>query len=293
MPDNARSSDPAHSPSTGEIRARVGQHWEDAADGWERWEPHFLAGAWPITQRMLSVLDLSPGDRVLDVGCGLGDPALSIGTAVRPHGSVLAIDLSPSMVAATLRRSELLQIDNIACRTGAAEDVSRDDGPFEAISARFSIMFMPDIDAGLNHLRSLLVPGGRIAVAAWRPHAENPMFAIPHEQVSKFIDLPAPDPKSPHPMRLAEDGELVTALSTAGFVDVQVEKVPMYLFAQTAEEYLSMIEAMSPTLIQALKSLPSGQEDQFRTGFLSAVASYQSGPVIRVPATAQVGWASV
>jgi cyclopropane fatty-acyl-phospholipid synthase-like methyltransferase len=73
--------------------------WQRAAAAWHHWSP--VLGDWlgPITTRMLDLAQLGPGARVLDVGAGTGEPALSAAARVGPTGAVLATDISDNILA--------------------------------------------------------------------------------------------------------------------------------------------------------------------------------------------------
>ena len=73
---------------------RVRAEWQAVAGGWRRWEPLFQSFTWPLALRMAAAVQVGDGQRVLDVGCGIGDPTLQIAVLVGPHGRVLGVDLS-------------------------------------------------------------------------------------------------------------------------------------------------------------------------------------------------------
>lgn len=51
--------------------------WNNAAAGWRAWWPTWEEGLRPISERLLSLAHVSPGCRVIDVGTGIGEPALT------------------------------------------------------------------------------------------------------------------------------------------------------------------------------------------------------------------------
>ncbi len=286
------TGDPKLAAAAGALRERSRQEWNSVADAWDAWEPHFAAGSWPVTQKLIAGLCLSPHSRVLDVGCGVGNPALEVALALAPHGSVLAIDPAEGMVACTSRRADALGITNLTCRVTAAEDLAEPAASFDAVVARFALMFMADVPLALRHLHSLLRPGGRIAVSVWAPHQVNPMFALACQELAKVVDLPKPGPNEPGPMRLSRDGELTEALTDAGFHDVHVEPVRLYQFARDPADYWNMVTALAPGFRREVERMTDQQRQSVRRGLMAAVAQYASGPVIRVPALAQVGTAT-
>src|SRR6266568_1404202 len=77
----------------------VRNEWQAVAGGWRRWEPMLQSFTWPMSLRMVTAAAIGPGQRVLDVGCGMGDPTLQVAVLVGPHGRVLGIDVAEGMIA--------------------------------------------------------------------------------------------------------------------------------------------------------------------------------------------------
>ena len=63
--------------------------WQSVAEGWRRWEPMFQSFSWPLALRMAAAAEIGSAHRVLDVGCGIGDPTLQVAVLVGPLGRVL------------------------------------------------------------------------------------------------------------------------------------------------------------------------------------------------------------
>jgi SAM-dependent methyltransferase len=115
---------------------------------------------------VVSLLDLAPTSRVLEVGFG---PGIAIREAARrvPNGTVTGVDHSDVMVhQATRRNAAAVRAGRVRLHLGAADDLPPLDGPFDRIYCVNSIGFWRDQDRCLTTLRGLLKPGGRLAIAS-------------------------------------------------------------------------------------------------------------------------------
>lgn len=150
----------------------------------------FNAFAEPELRLAMSGLALTPGVRVLDVGCGTGEALGWLHDAVRPTGSVVGMDLSAAHVrvarAAAPDSVPVLQEDMMRTRLAP--------GSFDLIWSVNTINHLRDPAAGLNTLAGLLRPGGRIAIGqssllpdqhfAWDSHLER----LTNEAVHRYYE---------------------------------------------------------------------------------------------------------
>lgn len=110
-------------------------------------------------------LAAGPGDRVLDVGCGTG----GVAELVAPSGAdVVGIDLAPGLIEIAKERAAERNL-SIDYRVGDCEDLDVEDASFDAVGSSVGIMFAPDHEASARELARVTKPGGRLALANWKP----------------------------------------------------------------------------------------------------------------------------
>lgn len=222
------------------IRYRAGQRqeWNTAASGWQnRWqeiEPPLQS----VSDRMMELADIQPGQRVLDVATGIGEPAVTAARRVGPSGRVTAIDLSPQMLAFGRTRATELGLHNIDFREMDAEALDLPEHSFDIILSRFGLMFLPALDAALKSMLKLLLPGGRLVAAVWGPPQKVPFARLPMEVMMRELQLPPPPPGMPGPFRLGDANYVEQLLTQAGFTQIHIEPMMLTLEWDSVEEYV-------------------------------------------------------
>ena len=116
----------------------------------------------PITTRLLYNAGLTPGMRVLDVGCGAGDVSLLLAELVGRDGSVVAIDHSPAALATARARIERAGARNVTFYHSRARDFSGRAG-FDFAIGRYVLVHQLDPAQFLADVAGLLRPGGIVA----------------------------------------------------------------------------------------------------------------------------------
>jgi ubiquinone/menaquinone biosynthesis C-methylase UbiE len=269
---------------------RVREEWSAVAGGWRRWEPLFQSFTWPLALRMAAVAQLADGQRVLDVGCGIGDPTLQVAVLVGPHGRVLGIDLVEDMIRTARERAAALGLTHVEFRAADVGTIELAPRTFDTIFGRWSLNYVADVRQVLTRLRAVLVPGGRIAIAAWAPPEANPWVTIPMEAIARVLPLPPPNPAVPGLFHLSADGALAGALAAAGFGDTGQERVQLSQFARDASEFWAMLTDMAGPLAPLLAGLAASERAEVLRSVARGITPYRVGDVFRIPAQAQLAW---
>jgi ubiquinone/menaquinone biosynthesis C-methylase UbiE len=176
-------------------------------------------GNWPPVARgfetQVKLLDISEGDHVLDVGCGIGLQALSMARQVGPGGRVVGTDLSNLMIELAKSKSAGSDLP-VEFLTADALAQPFPDASFDALRTERVLMYIKDTRAVLGEFKRLLKPGGRIVIFDFDWDAM--VIAHKDKELTRKIVRYASD--SFPSGRIG--GELFHWLRQMGFTDVEV-----------------------------------------------------------------------
>jgi ubiquinone/menaquinone biosynthesis C-methylase UbiE len=228
-----------------EFKAQQRQMWNNAAAGWQTWWETIERGAQKVSDKIVQLAEIKPGDRVLDIATGIGEPAVTAARKVMPKGNVTAIDISPQMLAIAKTRAKSLGLDGIMeFRESDGEKIDSPDptAKFNAVLSRFGLMFFPNLPAALVKIRHLLITNGRLSAAVWSIPSKVPLIDLAFSTVRKQINAPLPPTGTPGPFALADTEALKQLFSQAGFKDIKVETVQITFEFDSPESYTKHIQ---------------------------------------------------
>jgi SAM-dependent methyltransferase len=128
--------------------------------------PSLAPNLLPAIARLVSACGVDPGNRVLDVGCGTGNAAL---TARRAGADVTGVDVTRPMLDLARESSELAGYDDVNWIAGDAEALPFPDEAFDVVLSSFGHVFSPAaVEAGREMVR-VARSGGRVAFTSWSP----------------------------------------------------------------------------------------------------------------------------
>ena len=109
----------------------------DRADAWHRAKQRREETTGAVTELMLDLADLRPGDRVLDVAAGTGDSSLIAARRVEPNGKVLAVDISANMLERAEASAREAGLTRFETQVMNAEKLDFEANAFDAVLCRW------------------------------------------------------------------------------------------------------------------------------------------------------------
>lgn len=175
----------------------------------------------PLGRAAIQTLGLAGGERVLDVGCGVGGTPTDLAQAVGPSGWVVGLELLPAAVEAA-KRTEGLPA-NVSFECGDAQTFPLNPGAFDAIFSRFGIMFFAQPADALSNLRQALRPGGRMSFVCWRALSDNELDSFPLDAAAPHLpaELVSLAPNAAA-FSFSDPDDLLDLMRAAGFEAIEI-----------------------------------------------------------------------
>jgi ubiquinone/menaquinone biosynthesis C-methylase UbiE len=162
-----------------------------------------------ITNQTLDRMDLQPGDRVLDLGCGTGWASRRMARVVA-EGEVVGLDVADEM----LRRAEQSSagLSNVRYVWGSAEKIPAPDNHFTKVLSVESFYYYADQEKALDELRRVLAPGGKLFILI-------NLYKDNHYSLRWTQELKVP-------VQALSEAEYLTLLGRHGFKGAAARRIP-------------------------------------------------------------------
>jgi len=212
-------------------------------------------------EALLAPLDLRPGSRVLDYGCGPGFVTEGMAGIVGSNGRAYGVDLNASFVTNASNRNS--RSDNISFHLVDGDRIPLDDATVDRLLCKNVLEYVPDVQTTLAEFRRVLEPGGRFLLidSDWGFVAVEPWG---RERTRRFFEAAAPAFKEPEIGR-----KLRAQVIDAGFDDVEVR---VQAGVDTAGGSLFVLRNMA-SYASAFDAISAGEVDAMLGEAEAAVAS--------------------
>lgn len=270
--------------------------WRAVAAGWERRRALIWESTLAVSQRLVELLDPTPGETILELAAGPGDTGFLVAPLVQPGGRLVSTDAAPEMLEAARRRAAELGLGDgeVSFAVENMTALSLDDSSVDGVVCRWGLMLVPDLDAAAREIARVVRPGGRAAVAVWGGADENDWMTAPSRSAIELGLVDAPDPDAPGPFRLSGEGRLRGVLEGGGLAVATVEDVPVVWRVPSLAEWWGVAQDTSRTLSLILERATPEEAGAIRTGAERRLERYaQDDGALAVPGLARVALARV
>ena len=232
--------------------------WASIAEKFDLWLPHIA----PVGETLLQALNAQPGERIIDLGSGTGEPALTLARVMRGQVDITGIDSAAPMVAVAQRKVAEEKLENIRFQTMRAEELGFPADSFDRALSRFGVMLFEDPLRGVKEMRRVLKPDGRFAIAVWSTPETMPTLYWSYQAFEGRIP-PELAPPLPKVTSLGGAGVLDELLHLAGFKHFSIRAHTFHYQFASFDEYWDMVEA-SDLLKRQYDALPEAERDNIR-----------------------------
>ena len=178
--------------------------WQLAGNAAELYEGVLVPAQFqPWAADLIELADLRHGERVLDVACGTGVVARLAAQHVGTTGEITGLDLNAGMLLVA-RSLPAPQGARVTWVEASALAMPLPDASFDVVLCQQGFQFFPDRRAGLQEMKRVLVPGGRVLLSLWEgptPYTVAMSAAVerhvgPEEAATLRRGRHCPDPES-------------------------------------------------------------------------------------------------
>lgn len=250
--------------------------WARIAAGFDLW----LRPLAPVAEIMLQALAAQPGERVLDLASGTGEPALTLARRM-PSVRIVGTDAAAPMVEVAARKVRQERLANVEFQAQPAEALPYADASFDRVMCRFGVMLFNDPLAGVREAYRVLKPDGTFVFAVWSGPERMTNCRLAVEAFRGLI----PEDKYPPLAGVTSlgDPDKVRALVTrAGFAPPRIEEHSFDFEFDGFDAYWDMVE-QSGVMAAQFEALPAPERPRMRERVRTLAAPYLCTEGLRMP----------
>ena len=262
--------------SASDWQGGVGRNW---AAEWERTDRSFAA----LTPSLLQAIEVEPGSRIVDIGCGAGELAIAVARA-RPSAHVTGVDISADLIEAAMER--VGEQRNLGFTLADAGRWIAPGGAPELFISRHGVMFFKDPPAAFAHLSQSAARGARLVFSCFRTVQENTWAT----EIRRLLPPAAPVPTevyAPGPFAFADPEHVRGCMK--GWRDVTFTKLDFAYVVGTGThpvvDALTFLSRIGPAAA-AIRTLPESARAVFERDLLALVQSRHVDGRVCFPAAA-------
>jgi len=263
--------------------------WQISARYWDKYRVLIAQMFTPLTSALVEEARIGVGQKVLDIGGGSGEPALTISCIVGPTGSVTYTDPVAGMVETAQVEASRRGLTNLHFRQCSADNLPFADRLFDVAVGRLSAMFFVDPVKAVREALRVIAENGYVSFVVWGPKEGNPFFSAVTDVMDRFVQVPPEDPDAPETFRFAAPGKLVGILEKADAKSVIERELNFEIEAPISfERFWELRTEMSGTLREKMAKLAPDQLPTVKQAVADGAQKYFVNGTMNFPAQALI-----
>lgn len=205
--------------------------WNEVAPRYHKRWASANNGPFQSTRKLVELVDIKKGDRILDVACGTGVVTKKLSEKVGKSGYVVGADTSVTAIKIAKKWNE--RKSNLDFVNIDAEKFSFTQ-KFDIVTCQYALFFFPNSQKALKNIKNSLKKSGKLGISV---HGNKvPFFSNILDSVTKFIPDYVP-PGSPNLDRFGTKSALRNEINKAGFSKIFVKEFVFQYSPGRFEDY--------------------------------------------------------
>jgi demethylmenaquinone methyltransferase/2-methoxy-6-polyprenyl-1,4-benzoquinol methylase len=130
-------------------------------------------------RKLIEMLNLKGGEKVLDLACGTGDIALALGEHLH-SGNAVGLDITQAMIEIAESKRRAKNVNNVSFHRADIMSLPFTDDSFDCVTCGYALRNVPDVELALSEIKRVLKPGG---------HLYSLDFAHPRSRIYRWLYL--------------------------------------------------------------------------------------------------------
>ena len=245
--------------------------WNEVAPRYHKRWASINQGPFQSTSKLIQLLDVNRGDKVLDLACGTGVVTKKIREKVGSLGYVVGGDTSITAIKTAKKwNGSQLNLDFVNID---AENFNFSK-QFDIITCQYALFFFPNAQKALKNIKKNLKKSGKIGITVHGAAEKVPFFNSIFDAVIKFIPDYSP-PGSPDLDRFGTKSSLTDEVKKAGFSKITVKNFVFRFNPGTFEDYWrSYLRYVAKPLKEKLDALGRSKRNELKNAVRENVKPY-------------------
>lgn len=205
--------------------------WNEVAPRYHKRWASVNNGPFQSTKKLVELVDIKKGDKVLDIACGTGVVTKKLSEKVGKLGYVVGADTSVTAIKIAKKWNEgKLNLDFVNIDAEKFSFTQK----FDIVTCQYALFFFPNSQKALKNIKNSLKKSGKLGISV---HGNNvPFFSSILDSVTKFIPDYVP-PGSPNLDRFGTKSSLQNEINKAGFSKISVKEFVFQYSPGRFEDY--------------------------------------------------------